>query len=223
MPYHDTTVVQTSRLFASKKGEPTPRKAKKSKLPTEENQTEQEIDLESEEDNDEMPELHNPPDYSSDSDKSFDVAMDFEATKDSEDDETVIKEFATQDGINVFGTQDDADDDKTNESNDTEGAKFVLQLEQTQHSLDDVSETGQHWDKTRSDDLPNAKDKTKPTKPTHDRPTGDPSPNLEKDKESYHSDASQRIEKERKRAEDILDQETAACKLLFTPKVQHPK
>jgi hypothetical protein len=145
--------------------------------------------------------------------------MDFEATKDSEDDEMVIKEFATQDGVDALGTQDNADDNKTNKFDDTEGAKFILQLEQTQHSL----ETGQHWDKTRSDDLPNARDKTKPTKPPHDRPAGDPLPNLEKDKESHHSDASQRIEKERKRAEGILDQETAACKLLFTPKVQHPK
>jgi hypothetical protein len=88
-------------LFVSKKGEPTPRKAKKSKPPTKENQTEQEFDLESDEDNDEMPELHNPPDCSSDSAKSIDVAMDFEATKDSEDDETAIKEFATQDAVST--------------------------------------------------------------------------------------------------------------------------
>ncbi len=103
----------------SKKGEPTPRKANKSKLPADDNQTEQEFDLESDEDNDEVPELHNPPEHSSDSDKSIHVAMDFDATKDSEDDETVMKEFATQAGVDVFGPQDDADDYKTNESDDT--------------------------------------------------------------------------------------------------------
>jgi hypothetical protein len=65
---------------------------------------------------------------------------------------------------------------------------------------------------------PKTNDRIQSLKPPPDRPTGDPSPNS-KPEEDYYSDAIQRIEEERRKAEAILDEKNDECKLLFTPRV----
>jgi hypothetical protein len=78
-----------------------------------------------------------------------------------------------------------------------------------------------NWNITLSDAKPPApktNDRMQSLKLPPDRPTGDPSPNS-KPEEDYCSDAIQRIEEERRKAEAILDEKNDECKLLFTPRV----
>jgi hypothetical protein len=57
-------------------------------------------------------------------------------------------------------------------------------------------------------------------KPPPDRPAGDPSPNSKpEEKQDCCSDAIQRIEEERRKAEEIPDKKNDECKLLLTPRV----
>jgi hypothetical protein len=171
----------------------------------EENQKEREFDVESDENNEEMPDLHCRDDDSKESKKD---EMDEEETTGS---------------VDLLPDQDELEDDQSEEKlEDTEGAKFTLQLEQTQHSLDDVEDNTKNcWDTTRRDELAIAIDRTKSLEPPPDRPTGNPSPNSATDKERCCSKATQPIEEERRKAKSILDQTNEECKLLFTP--EHTK
>jgi hypothetical protein len=196
----------------------------------EENQKEREFDVESDENNEEMPDLHCRDDDSKESKKDELEKEEFE--KKENHPEAVILDLSameemdeeeTTGSVDLLPDQDELEDDQSEEKlEDTEGAKFTLQLEQTQHSLDDVEDNTKNcWDTTRRDELAIAIDRTKSLEPPPDRPTGNPSPNSATDKERCCSKATQPIEEERRKAKSILDQTNEECKLLFTP--EHTK
>jgi hypothetical protein len=224
-------------LFASKKSKSTPRKLKNSKQLSshlneefEENQKEREFDMESDENNEEMPDLHHRDDDSKESKK--DELEEEEVEKEENNPETLIldlsameemEEEETMGSVDLPADQDKFEDDESEEMLEhAEGAKLTLQLEQTQHSLDDVDDnTKNHWDMTRRDELANAADRIESSKPPPDCPTGNPLPNSATDKERCCSEATQPIKEEMRKAKSVLDQTNEECKLLFTP--EHTK